>query len=73
MKDTQIQRVYRFLKLSWLSRTEILKSLNLLDKEDEGIEHIEMIDTILFKANATGVLDKLWEKVDMKTKHIKVY
>lgn len=55
--------VYRFLALSFITRSRILSELDLVDEEDEGIEHINLLDKILQKAKNNGNLAELWNKI----------
>lgn len=56
--------VYRFLELSFISRFRILDELNLISEEDEGAEHVNLLDKILQKAMENKCLDAMWEKVN---------
>lgn len=56
--------VYRFLELSFITRTGILSELGLINEEDEGIEHVELLDRIFHEAQEKNVLDQLWDKVN---------
>ncbi len=55
--------VYRFLAISFITRSRILSELDLVDEEDEGIEHINLLDKILQKAKKDGKLADLWDKI----------
>ncbi len=56
--------VYRFLELSFVSRFRILDELNLISEEDEGAEHVNLLDKILQKAMENKSLAVMWEKVN---------
>lgn len=56
--------VYRFLRISFIQRSAILNKLNLIEEVDEGIDHNDLIDKILKRAQASGVLDELVAEVD---------
>lgn len=55
---------YRFFELSFVARSRILSELNLINEEDEGMEHIELIENIWQKANEHGCLSEMWEKIN---------
>ena len=56
--------VYRFMELSFIARTGILSELNLINEEDEGVEHVDLLDKILQKAQEKGILASMWDKVN---------
>lgn len=58
--------VYRFLSLSFISRTMILTKYNLVDEDDEGIEHNNLLEKILKKADEQKKLAELWNEVNYR-------
>lgn len=56
--------VYRFMNLSYLTRTTILSKLNLLDEEDEGVNHVDILQKILQKAKTRNLLEEMWILID---------
>lgn len=56
--------VYRFLELSFVSRFRILDELHLISEEDEGAEHVNLLDKILQKAKENESLAAMWDKVN---------
>lgn len=56
--------VYRFMELSFIARTGILSELNLINEEDEGVEHVDLLDKILQEAQEKGILEKMWDRVN---------
>lgn len=54
---------YLLLELSFITRTGILSALGLIREEDEGIEHVELLDRIFQEAQEKKVLDQLCDKV----------
>jgi predicted phosphodiesterase len=55
--------VYRFMNLSYLTRTTILTKFNLLDEEDEGVNHVDIIQKVLQKAKMHNCLNELWNEI----------
>lgn len=56
--------VYRFMELSYISRTSILSELDLINEEDEGAEHVDLLGKILKEAQEKGILAEMWDKVN---------
>jgi predicted phosphodiesterase len=58
--------VYRFLELSFLARSRILSELSLIGEEDEGVDHINLIETIMAKAEQAHLLGTMWERISVE-------
>ena len=55
---------YRFLGLSFVKRSLILSELDLMEEDDEGVDHVNFLDKILQKAKDKKVLDTMWDKIN---------
>ncbi len=56
--------IYRFFDLSYIKRCKILSELNLISEDDEGAEHVDIIDKIIQKATQAKNLIDFWNRVN---------
>lgn len=56
--------VYRFYKLAFNVRHQIVLKLKLIRDEDEGLEEIDLFKNIFLRAKQDNILDKVWEETE---------
>lgn len=60
--------IYRFMNLSFITRTSILTKLALLDEKDEGTNHVDILRKVVLKAKESGILEDFWTEVNKHSK-----
>lgn len=55
--------VYGFMDLSFIKRESILKKLSLLDQEDKGIDHVNILEKIMEKVKKCNCMDDFWREI----------
>lgn len=60
--------IYQFMNLSFLTRATILSKLDLLDEEDEGVNHVDILQKILQKAKMQQCIKDFWMEIDHYSK-----
>jgi predicted MPP superfamily phosphohydrolase len=56
--------IYRFLTLSFIKRSAILADLNLIDEEDDGVSHADLLEKVIQKAQNNNTYDVLLRSVN---------
>lgn len=64
IKSSTKALVYRFLSLSFVDRSSILTKFELLNEEDEGVNHVDILHEVLERAKAFGNIKQFEEEVD---------
>lgn len=62
---------YRFLELSHIDRLDIVRELNLMRNEDEGLTDSELLRRILKRAHDENLLADLWDRIQKCNPHAK--
>lgn len=68
-KEVDIKSLtYTFLSLPYVTRDKIIAKLFLGREEDEGFKHVEIIDTLLKRAEKKGCIQQLREEIENSRK-----
>lgn len=56
--------VYDFMNLPFFRRERILQKLNLIQAEDEGLTHAELLEPIIYRAKEKKIVDELLREIE---------
>lgn len=56
--------VYDFMNLPFFRREYILQKLNLIQAEDEGLTHTELLEPIIYRAKEKKIVDELLREIE---------
>lgn len=57
---------YGFMDLSYIKQCEIISKLSLGREDDKGLEHIQIVDKFIKRAEEQKCIDKFWKEVQRR-------